>query len=71
MWVDVEMEELVEAIAVGVHTGLRKGSEAPSSATLWQAISRSDDGAWSEACEWAANCFELMGWRVQRCVDES
>jgi len=65
-YVPVPKEELVEAIAIGVHTGLRKGSSAPSSADLWKAIRMSDDGAWNDAAEYAAWCMEYMGWRVMK-----
>ena len=65
-YVPVTVDEVAENIAIGVHTGLRKGSEAPSSATLWRAISDSDDGAWSDAAEYAAWCMDYMGWRVTK-----
>jgi hypothetical protein len=65
-WVDVTSDELQEAIAIGVHTGLRKGSEAPDSGKLWRAISDSDDTSWSDAARYAAWCMEYMGWRVQK-----
>ncbi len=64
--VDVTAEELAGQIAVGVHTGLRKGSEAPSSADLWQAISKSEDSAWTDAAHFCAYGLESMGYTTTR-----
>lgn len=63
-------EEAQEQIAVGVHTGLRKGSEAPSSGRLWRRISQSNDGAWTDAvayCVWGLNS---MGYVLCKKVEE-
>jgi len=64
--VEVSAEELAGQIAVGVHTGLRKGSEAPSSADLWQAIAKSDDSAWSDAAAFCAHGLISMGYKITR-----
>lgn len=64
--VAVSQEELAEAIAIGVHTGLRKGSEAPDSARLHRAITDSKDSSWSDAAAYAAWCMEYMGWRITK-----
>jgi hypothetical protein len=64
----ITRDELAEQIAVGVHTGLRKGSEAPTSGPLWQAISASDDGAWMDACRYAAWGLEQMGYEIRKRV---
>lgn len=68
--VEVTEDELSEQIAIGVHTGLRKGSEAPSSHDLWQAISRSDDSAWSDAADYCADGLRFMGYKVMKPVTQ-
>jgi hypothetical protein len=61
----VSVDELAKQIAVGVHTGLRKGSEAPSSADLWNAISASSDSAWMDAATFCAEGLTSMGYVVR------
>lgn len=63
-FIPVEDDEFAEHIAIGVHTGLRKGSEAPSSGPLWRAISESDDGAWMDACNYAVYGLKSMGYKL-------
>ena len=58
----VSVDDLAEQIAVGVHTGLRKGSNAPTSADLWQAISKSNDSAWIDAATFCAEGLTSMGY---------
>lgn len=60
----MEREQAVENIAIGVHTGLRKGSDAPSSGDLWQAIGASTDSAWLDACTYCIAGLESMGYRI-------
>jgi len=67
---DVSDDELQEQIAVGMHTGLRKGSEAPSSGPLWRAISESDDGAWGDAARYTVYGLRSMGYEVRKKVKE-
>jgi hypothetical protein len=67
----VDDDEFAEQIAMGVHTGLRKGSEAPSSASLWRAISESSDSAWSDAAEYCVSGLKAMGYRLMRDADRS
>jgi hypothetical protein len=57
-------------IAIGVHTGLRKGTDAPSSARLWQAINECDDMAWADAARFCAEGIESMGYRLVKVVEE-
>jgi hypothetical protein len=54
-------DEAKSIIGEGLHTGLRKGTAAPSSAALWQAISDSDDGAWTEALDFLVWGLHEMG----------
>jgi hypothetical protein len=64
-WTD-EDQELADNIAVGMHTGLRKGSEAPSSGPLWRAIGESTDSAWSDAAKFCVWGLKEMGYTVTR-----
>lgn len=64
--VEVMPEELAEQIAIGVHTGLRKGSEAPDSGDLWNAISASKTSAWIDAANFCAYGLKSMGYRVTK-----
>jgi hypothetical protein len=63
---EADDEEFAEHIAIGVHTGLRKGSEAPSSGPLWRAISESSDSAWPDACAYAVSGIKSMGYKLVR-----
>lgn len=65
---DVDDDELQEQIAIGMHTGLRKGSDAPSSGPLWRAISESNDGAWGDAARFTVYGLRAMGYRIQKPV---
>jgi adenine deaminase len=60
----VTAEEAADLIGEGVHVGLRKGSEAPSSAALWRAISESGDTAWSDAVKYCVWGLDMMGFAV-------
>jgi hypothetical protein len=51
-------KRVIENLGEGVHAGLRKGSQAPSSVALWKAISDSRDGAWGDAVAFAKYGFE-------------
>ena len=62
--VEVSDEEFEEHIAIGMHTGLRKGSDAPSSGPLWRAIGASDDSAWSDAARFCVYGIKSMGYRL-------
>jgi len=64
--VEVTQSELAEQIAVGMHTGLRKGSEAPSSHKLWKAIATSDDSAWSDAAAYCVYGLTSMGYKITK-----
>jgi len=63
-WVPVSDEDAEEQIAIGVHTGLRKGSDAPSSGPLWRAIGESDDSAWSDAVRFCVDGLKSMGYAL-------
>jgi len=64
--VEVSVDELAEQIAVGVHTGLRKGSDAPSSGDLWKAVNASNDSAWYDAAQFCADGLLYMGYHVTK-----
>lgn len=65
----VDDEELAENIAIGVHTGLRKGTDAPSSGPLWRAINDSNDGAWEAAVAYCVDGLRSMGFKFVRTVE--
>ena len=65
----VTKEEAQEQIAIGVHTGLRKGTDAPDSAKLWRAISDSNDSSWSDAVRFCVWGMEQMGYVVCKQVE--
>lgn len=66
---EVSDEELAGEIAIGMHTGLRKGSEAPDSAKLWQAIRESQDTSWSDAAKYCVWGLRQMGYKVTKAVE--
>ena len=53
-------EEGAELLAEGVHTGLRKGTDASDAMTLHAAIRASRSSAWGDAVEWALDPFFSM-----------
>lgn len=65
----VTNEELAADIGMGVHTGLRKGTDAPSSGPLWKAINASDDGAWAAAVAYCVSGLRSMGYKFARTVE--
>lgn len=65
----VPKAEAASLIGEGVHTGLRKGSEAPSSMPLWRAISGSTDSAWADAIAFCLWGLESMGYVLCRKVE--
>ncbi len=58
-WIPLTSEEALSLIGEGIHTGLRKGSDAPESGPLWKAINESGT-AWSDALTFLVEGFELM-----------
>lgn len=64
--VEVSTEELASAIAEGVHTGLRKGTDAEDSVDLWQAIRNSRSEAWGEAAAFCAAGLKMMGYTITK-----
>jgi adenine deaminase len=67
--VEVTVDELAEQIAVGVHTGLRKGSDADDAHNLWKVISDSETNAWISAATFCASGLQSMGYRITRDAD--
>lgn len=63
-YIPVEDDEFAEHIMIGVHTGLRKGSEAPSSGPLWRAIGESTDSAWADAADYCVQGLKAMGYKL-------
>lgn len=63
-YTEVPDDDAIEQIAIGVHTGLRKGSDAPTSGPLWRAIADSDDGAWTDAVRFCVHGLRSMGYAI-------
>lgn len=61
---------LVEHIGVGVHTGLRKGSDAEDAPDLWAAILESKTSAWSDAVRFCLHGPHYMGYEICETVEE-
>lgn len=62
--IPVDIDTAKSLIGEGVHTGLRKGSEAPSSTMIWSAISDSGDSAWDDALAFCVEGLESMGYHL-------
>ena len=65
-YVPVTKEVAAERIAIGLQTGLRMGSEAPSADALWKAISASGDSAWTDAANYCVDVLAATGLVVCR-----
>lgn len=63
-WTPVSDEDALSMLGEGIHTGLRKGSEAESSGPLWRAIRESEDGAWPDALRYCLWGMDQMGYAV-------
>jgi adenine deaminase len=50
-----EREEFQSLLGEGLHTGLRKGSDAEDAHVLWNAIADSETSAWSDAVRFCAD----------------
>lgn len=62
-YTEVSEEDFKSLIGEGVHTGLRKGTDAPEAHDLWVAISESEK-AWSEAIAYAVWGIKYMGYKL-------
>lgn len=65
-WNEISREEACSLLGEGVHTGLRKGSDASDSGTLWRAIFESKTTAWSDALDYAVWGLNEMGYGICR-----
>lgn len=52
--------EAASIIGEGLHTGLRKGTDAPEAHDLWTAV-RDSNRAWSEALAYLVDGLDYMG----------
>jgi len=59
----VDKDEAKSLIGEGIHTGLRKGTDAPGSHKAWKAIA-ADDSGWSDAIDFAVAGLEYMGYAL-------
>lgn len=60
VWVPVDEASAQSIIGEGLHTGLRKGTDAPEASALWHTISSSDE-AWSDALAYLTWGLDQMG----------
>lgn len=58
-------DAVASIIGEGLHTGLRKGTDAPESTALYNAISASDE-AWSDALRFLVKGLRFMGVTVSK-----
>jgi hypothetical protein len=58
-WVPIDEETAMSIIGEGIHTGVRKGSEDPSSAKLWGMIADSGT-SWDDALHWLMYGLDAM-----------
>jgi hypothetical protein len=68
-WEPVDADEAASLIGEGVHTGLRKGSDAEGAHDLWLAIDKLSTSAWSDALEYMVSGLEYMGYQLCTRVD--
>ena len=59
-WVPLPADQMKSIIGIGLHTGLRKGTDAPEADALWKAIGRSDQ-AWDDALVYLVDSLNDMG----------
>lgn len=59
----VDDETAKSLIGEGVHTGLRKGTDAWNSGNTWRAIAAPESG-WSDAIHFAVEGLKGMGYRL-------
>lgn len=60
---DVSDEDFKSLLGEGIHTGLRKGTDAPGAHDLWVSISNSGQ-AWSGAVAYAVWGLKYMGYKL-------
>lgn len=68
-WEPIEDKDATSQLGEGIHTGLRKGTDAPEAPELWKAI-RDSDGAWSDALAYAVWGLGTMGYKLCREVGD-
>lgn len=59
-WIPYDKDEAASIIGEGLHTGLRKGTDAPEAHDLWVAISESGE-AWTDALDYLLYGLDVMG----------
>jgi hypothetical protein len=65
-WVPVDPEDAAAEIGMGLHTGLRKGTDAEDAHKLWVAINQSETSAWIDACSYLVSGLKYMGMALCR-----
>jgi hypothetical protein len=67
-WTKIPDEDAVSILGEGLHTGLRKGTDAPEAMALHRAIGDSDR-AWSDALHYLVWGLDQMGLAVCRNIN--
>lgn len=62
----VDDKTAASLLGEGIHTGLRKGTDAEDSHELWKAISDSDTTAWSDAIDYCLWGLKEMGYQIYK-----
>lgn len=62
-YTEVSDEDFKSLLGEGIHTGLRKGTDAPEAHDLWVAISESSK-AWGVAIAYAVWGIKYMGYKL-------
>lgn len=60
--------DAISMLGEGIHTGLRKGTEAPGSHAAWKSIGAENSG-WSEAVAFALWGLHEMGYAIVKVND--
>jgi len=66
-WEAMSKDDAASVVGEGLHTGLRKGTDAPEAHDLWKAIQDSEQ-AWSDAIDYLLWGLEQMNLAICRKV---
>lgn len=57
----ISEEEALSLLGEGIHTGLRKGTDAANSTATWKAIA---DSGWDDALKFFLDGLDFMGYAI-------
>lgn len=64
VWTPLPAEKAASICGEGVHTALRKGTNAPGAHKAWRAIADMDSDGWSDAMAWFVWSLDYMGMAI-------